>query len=99
MPPELKVRGVPLHFAPEGFQADLDAWISSGALPDDNLLIAILRNDLAAIVGLSKSAATWPMVHDTQVWLWNFAPPQSYGSAEAVAKWQRRGGLERKVLQ
>jgi hypothetical protein len=97
---ELKVRGVPLHFAPKGYQADLDAWIKFGALPDDNaLLTAILYNDLAAVVGLSGSAAFWPKVHATQIWLWNFAPPKSYGSAEAVQKWARRGGLEQKVLQ
>jgi hypothetical protein len=101
MSPQLKVRGVPLHFAPEGFQADLNAWINRGALPDDNaLLTAILYNDLGAIVGLSSgSASSWPKVRATQVWLWNFAPPKSYGSAEAVQKWQRRGGLERRVDQ
>lgn len=98
MPVELKVRAPSLHFAPEGFQADLSAWINFGALPDYNdLLIAILRNDLAAIVGLSGSAGFWPTVHATQVWLWNFAPPKSYGSVEAVEKWARRGGFERKV--
>ena len=99
--PLVKLKAPPLHFAPEGVQADLDTWISSGVLPDDNdLLIAILRNDLAAVVGLSGSSASfWPKVRAVKIWLWNFAPPKSYGSVEKVEAWVRRGGLERKVLQ
>lgn len=82
----LKVRGAPVEFAPEIFAAELANWIERGKLPRDALLAAILRNDLAHTIAITGS--NWPLVHATQVWLWNFAPPDCFGSGWAVWSWQ-----------
>lgn len=89
MSPQLKVQGAPIQFAPTVFAAPLEDWTESGIAPDDELLRAIIDNDLGHTVALKPS---WKLVRDTTVWLWNHAPPQCYGSRFHVARWlQRRG--------
>ena len=81
------------------FAAQLEDWVESGILPDrdlpnNRLLRAILCNDLGLVIALSTSTQQWPLVIDTMRWLWNFAPPQSYGSRRIVSTWELMGGRE-----
>jgi hypothetical protein len=99
MSPQLKVQGAPIQFAPKEFASQLDDWIESGILPDrdqpnNRLLRAILCNDLSLVIALATATQQWPLVIDTMRWLWNFAPPQSYGSRRIVATWELMGARE-----
>lgn len=85
------LRAPVLRLAPELFAAELSGWLHYGARPKDALLLAILENDLQRTFALGPTS--WPLIHATLVWLFNFAPPLSYGSAAAVAAWVCRGGL------
>jgi hypothetical protein len=89
---ESLLRGPVLRFAPEVFQAELSGWLSFGERPDDELLWAILRNDLLHAFAYAPKH-NYALVHATLAWLLNFAPPQAYGSAEAVGIWVQKGGL------
>jgi hypothetical protein len=91
---QLKIRGAPLKFAPEVFAAELGEWINFREPPDDDVLAAILKNDLARVIALTAGPNTWMLVQATLRWLWNFAPPGSYGSAEAFKTWRDSGGAE-----
>ena len=93
MSSQLKLRGPALRFAPEEFQAELLAWLNLGDLPDDKLLTAILANDLMQVFALAPH--NWALVHATITWMLNFAPPGSYGSAQAVTAWHGCGGLQK----
>jgi len=86
---QLKVQGAPIQFAPKRYAAQLEDWTESGIAPDDELLRAIIDNDLGHTVALKPS---WKLVRETLFWLWNHAPPQCYGSKYHVVRWlQRRG--------
>jgi hypothetical protein len=90
---QLKKVGVPIQFAPRVFAGQLDDWLESGIPPRNELLQAILENDLGHAIALTGSA-NWPLVHDTLIWLWNFAPPQCHGSQYHTKRWMqlhRRG--------
>lgn len=89
MCPQLKVQGAPIEHAPQRFAAQLEDWTESGILPDDELLRAIIENDLAHTVALKPS---WKLVCDTQVWLWNWAPRQCHGSRYHTMRWEMRQG-------
>jgi hypothetical protein len=91
---QLKVRGTQLQLAPNIFAHDLGMWLEAGLTPSSQLLGAILENDLSHAIALT-GPSTWPLVHATLVWLWNFAPTQCYGSKAAVDRWQRAGGMGR----
>src|SRR5262245_64677075 len=91
MNPQLKKRGLPLQLAPEAFQAELSGWLSFGILPDDELLVAILRNDLQGAIALTAGTASWRLVRATLIWLWNYAPANAWGSAERVHVWREYG--------
>jgi hypothetical protein len=84
-----------LKLAPMAFASELARWLSAGRSPDNDMLAAILRNDLAAVVALSPQTA-FDLPRATLHWLWNFAPHESFGSARAFDAWQQRGGLERR---
>jgi hypothetical protein len=74
MPVErLKAYGAPLDLAPQFFRAELRAWVNSGRVPDNELLAAIIRNDLGRVIALSRENS-WPLVRDTMRWLWAFHP-------------------------
>lgn len=91
MCPQLKVQGAPIQFAPPVFAAQLEDWAESGLPPDSELLRAILDNDLGHTIAAS-GLPEWELIRQTQRWLWNHAPPQSYGSKYHVVRWlQRRG--------
>jgi hypothetical protein len=74
--------------APPTFIAELNRWLSSGVWPRDQLLQAILQNDLAHAVAIAGPANEWQLVHLAMVWLWNHAPVGSYGSPERCRAWQ-----------
>lgn len=93
---QLKLRGAPIQFAPNAFAIQLANWIESGIAPDNELLHAILSNDLGHTVALTGTTS-WLLVHDTLVWLWKFAPPHCYGSKAHVMRWEQMGG--RSALQ
>jgi hypothetical protein len=90
---QLKTRGHPAQFAPDVFAIELTDWIQYGVAPDNELLHAILRNDLAGTIALT-SHSSWHLVHATLVWLWNFAPPGSFGSRHLIHCWEQAGGRE-----
>lgn len=83
-----------LRLAPNIFVAELAGWLEAGIPPESQLLGAILKNDLSHAIALT-GPHTWPLVHATLVWLWNFAPTQSYGSKAAVERWECMGGIGR----
>ena len=89
----LKVRGAPVEFAPSEFAVELTDWIQYGSLPDNELLTAILRNELGHTVALTGSNAySWRIVREALRWLWAFAPPACFGSRQAVDRWEASGG-------
>jgi hypothetical protein len=94
--PPTRTRVGALKLAPEPFQAELAAWIEWAEPPDDELLLAVLKNDLHGVFAFvpSSGSGTPSLVRATLTWLVNFAPPGSYGSAQAVWAWSARGGLE-----
>jgi hypothetical protein len=69
-----------LKLAPEPFAADLCGWVEAGLLPDDELLIAILANDLHKTTVYAGNSLT--QVRATLHWLVNFAPPTCFGSKD-----------------
>jgi hypothetical protein len=86
---QLKVQGAPIEHAPQRFAAQLEDWTESGIAPDDELLRAIIDNDLGHTWALKPS---WKLVHETLVWLLNWAPKQSYGSRYHTTRWMQRRG-------
>jgi len=88
----LKLHGPVLRFAPEVFQAELAAWLNFGEPPDDELLWAILRNDLIKAFAYAPRH-NYALVHAMLAWLLNFGPQGSFGSADAVTRWAIAGGL------
>ena len=90
---QLKPRDSSAQFAPDLFAVELVDWIEHGSVPGNELLLAILRNDLAGTIALT-SHSSWHLVHATLVWLWNFAPPGSFGSRHLVHCWEHAGGRE-----
>lgn len=82
------LREAAFRFAPELFQAGLAAWLISGEPPDDELLCAILKNDLGRAFAFLGHDGEWRLVHACLVWLYNFAPHGSYGSAQAFDDWR-----------
>jgi hypothetical protein len=98
MCPQLKVQGAPIQFAPPVFAAQLEDWCESGIMPEQDrpnnrLLRAILFNDLALTIALASSQ-DWELIRDTQRWLWNHAPVESYGSRHRVTHWHGLGGQQ-----
>lgn len=85
------VRALPAKFAPEAFATELIAWVRFGEAPDNDLLHAILRNDLQAVIGLTGNDQSWAAVRATMIWLWNFAPKECWGSEDAVRAWRDLG--------
>lgn len=73
MSPQLKVYGAAIEHAPSVFRVELAGWVKFGRVPDNELLAAIIRNDLGRVIALSREN-TWPLVRDTMRWLWAFHP-------------------------
>ena len=76
-----------LKLAPMVFIPELAGWLTAGREPDNDMLTAILRNDLAAVVALSPGA-TFDLPRATLRWLWNYAPPRSFGSPALFEQWR-----------
>ena len=70
---QLKVYGAPIEHAPSVFRAELAGWVKFVRVPDNELLAAIIRNDLGRVIALTNETS-WPLVRDTMRWLWAFAP-------------------------
>jgi hypothetical protein len=96
---QLKVHGAPLRFAPEVFAAELSEWINLGEAPDNDLLAAILRNDLHGAIALTADYASWRLIRETLIWLVNFAPIECFGSVDNVRIWMDRGGAEGRPMR
>ena len=89
MPYSLVNPHIPLTFKPEYFVNELPLWVHWHRLPDDPLLVSILKNDLGAVIAhtLHDDGKTWYEVRVTQMWLWQYANHAS-GSPEAVRRWK-----------
>lgn len=83
MPPE-----VPAHLAP-----GLNRWIRDGIMPG-GFLRAVLSNDLRTAVAAGDPTSV-EALPDIVRWLEERAPPDCWGSAEAVQRW----GAHRRAVQ
>jgi hypothetical protein len=81
---------LPKPLVPDWMREMLDAWITKGTKPPNDLLWAIITSDLPFIVAHTPKGNM--LHHDVQVWLWNFAPAGSFGSTDAALRWERHFG-------
>jgi len=89
------LRNAVIRLAPEAFHTELNAWVNFGFMPEDDLLVAILENDLGGVLAhAARDRGMWNLVCATQNWLWMYAPARSYGSDLMVEHWKRTGGLD-----
>ena len=76
---------------PEHLRDGLEAHCVSGR-PVGQFLTACLSNDLLGAVSHGDDQSLAGLRGIMQI-LYNYAPPGSWGSAEKVAAWRARGGL------
>lgn len=89
------VRDELFRLAPEFFQIQLKEWIQRGTLPADDLLYAVLNNDLGAVVAyVASDGSTFVQVRAILMWLWNTAPSDAFGSPAKVESWHAHAGEE-----
>lgn len=89
--PSQAVRNALNHaFAPREFIDELAAWVEFGELPDNEILNAIIKNDLHAVIAFQGS---WQLARETLRALPKIEP-KCFGSAEAVRAWARQGGMD-----
>jgi hypothetical protein len=81
------VTGVPKHLRP-----GLERWVRAGILPG-GFLRAVLEDNLPAaqVRADSVSLAALPAL---LTWRNDVAPPECWGSPQAVRAWHERGGYE-----
>lgn len=87
------VRAELYRIAPEVFQDQLRDWIEHGIEPHDDLLHAILANDLGSVVShAAEEPSCFTLARATLMWLWNGAPARCYGSPGHIEAWHRHRG-------
>lgn len=79
--------------APDVFRDQLQAWVERGVEPADNLLYAIISNDLGTVFA-HAAEDTWVFsaTRKTLRWLWEHAPSECYGSRGHVETWHSHRG-------
>jgi hypothetical protein len=73
---------------PIKYREQLRRYIELGEPPTNHLLIAVLTNDLTVSVMMAEPEELIDLV----VFVYRNCPEAS-GSGEAIARWERRGGL------
>lgn len=76
---------------PEHMRDSVKGYIEWG-YPIGGFLTAVFSNDLLLAFAKADSI-NMDHLKDWAVFLWNEAPPESWGSADKIAKWQKQGGM------
>ena len=83
-----QVRDELYRIAPDDFQRELSDWIEHRTRPGDDLLWAILQNDLGTVVAYAASeGGAFLTARAILMWLWQNAPKGCYGSPDACLTW------------
>jgi len=84
---ELIVNGRPLDYSelPEHMQGAMQRYMENGIEPG-SFLMAVLSNDFMGAVGRADSTNRLNLAAYAS-WLYNCAPPASFGSRENVEAW------------
>jgi hypothetical protein len=83
-----EVRDELYRLVPDDFQRELRDWVERRIQPADDLLWAILNNDLGTVVSYAASeGGAFLEARAVLMWLWNTAPRGSYGSPDACRAW------------
>jgi len=80
-----------LALLPEGMRDSIVAYVEHG-IPLGHFLDALLSNDFMGAVKRADEE-NLPALGNWGVYLYNYAPPRCFGSAEKVQAWQDKGGL------
>ena len=80
------------HLVPEHLRPGLFKWIEFGC-PVGGFLTSVLENDLGeAVVKADEDSMSslWSLI----IFLYNWSPPDCWGSSEKVKAWAEREGLK-----
>ena len=80
-----------LTLIPTHMHEGMAIWLVHGRVPGD-FLTAVLSNDLMGAVGRADDINRHRLFNYA-AYFYNYAPPGSYGSPEAVRAWAAAGGL------
>lgn len=84
---ELTVNGRPIDYSelPEHMRGAMQRYMEHGIEPG-SFLMSVLSNDFMGAVGRADSTNKHRLA-DYATWLYNFAPPASFGSPAKVDAW------------
>lgn len=85
------MKTIDYRIIPEHCRSGMTRYIEEGIIPGD-FLIAVICNKLVESYGKADNTNTLRM-RDYADFLYNSAPPGSWGSEELMKAWHDRGGL------
>jgi len=84
-----------LHMVPEHLRGGVQRYLERGIQPG-HFLTAVFENDLMEAMGRADEISR-AGIFGICMFLYNYAPRQSYGSRDAVSRWLRQGGMQELV--